>query len=212
MSSSLSSSSSPSSSSSSSSSPIVPVQISRGDTVGKLPRPSPLVRGKAMTPVDALLAATMAANLASEAAVEAANNAQETAQAAAQAAAEAVRAAQAAQATASSSTRNYAVVPEIPVRLLRSRRGFLRIPKFRMSGKPRKQLKASRTKKRKPSFQTVAVEILSRSPSPEVTHSSRRQRISNALPEVVPMDTTGGGGSRLTDRKKTKKQKKYRCK
>jgi hypothetical protein len=158
----------------------------------------------------------MAANLATETA----NNAQEAAQESAQAAlaaAEAVRAAQAAQATASSSTRNYAVVPEIPVRLLRSRRGFLRIPKFRMSGKPRKQSKqkARQTNKRNSGFPMVDLQIPSRSSSPEATHSSRRQRISYALPVpligAVPMDTRVQGG-RLTDRKKTKKQKKYRCK
>jgi hypothetical protein len=165
-----------------------------------------------MTPADALLAANIAANLATETA----NMAQEAAYAA-QAAAEAVRAAQAAQATASSSTRNYAVVPEIPVRLLRSRRGFLRIPKFRMSGKPRKQpkAKARQTNKRNSGFPMVDVQIPSRSPSPEAMHSSRRQRISYALPVpligAVPMDTRTQGGRR-TDRKKTKKQKKHRRK
>jgi hypothetical protein len=182
-----------------------------------------------MTPADALLAANIAANLATQTA----NNAQQAAQQAAQesveaalAAAEAVRAAQAAQATASSSTRNYAVVPEIPVRLLRSRRGFPRLSKifkkkspilYRMTGTRRRQPKSKprQTNKRKSSLQTVPVEIRSRSSSPEATHSSRRQRTLStreyALPgpliDVVPMDTTAGGG-RLTDRKKTKKHRR----
>jgi hypothetical protein len=165
-----------------------------------------------MTPADALLAATIAANLATKAA----NNAQEAAQESAQAAlaaAEAVRAAQAAQATASSNTRNYVVMPQGSVGSVRSRRGFPRLPKIRMSGKLRKQPKPNgrRTNKRKSSLSTVAVEIRSRSPSPEATHSSRRRRTSHipeyappvpSMIDMVPMDTTAQGG-RLTDRKKT---------
>ncbi len=185
-----------------------------------------------MTPAEALLAATMAANLATETA----NMAQEAAYAA-QAAEEAVRAAQAA---ASSSTRNFVVVPQ---GLVRSRRRFPRLPKifkkkspilYRMSGKPRKQSKqkARQTNKRKSSLQTVPVEvpveIRSRSHSPEAMHSSRRQRrlptpeyalpVPSIIPvnpmpiiPVDPMDTRTQGG-RLTDRKKTKKQKKHRRK